>query len=616
MNKRRLSWLLAIVMLFVMAVPNFAATATTTAPTAPVTTAVVAPEGTKTTIDLLATSDLHGRIYAYEYAIDEVDPDAGFAKLQTAIKAERAANKNVVLMDIGDTVQDNSADLFNDRPIHPMVDAMNYMKFDTWTLGNHEFNFEKAFLDKNIKAFKNTVLSANIFKDNKTPYVNPYKIVVRDGVRIAIVGVTPPHIPRWEASSPSHYKGLTFTEPMTEVRKVLKKIKGQYDVLVGAFHLGEEGEYGSLGAYSIAMEMPEFDVIFMGHSHARVSGKVVNGVTLLEPGAYGWALSKAEVSLTMKNGKWEVDAVKPSNIETMKLEEDQEILARYKDVHEASIKDANIVIGKVTEDFVKGVDYITGDSKVTTMPRIQIEDSALIDLINEVQTFYTKSDVSAAAAFSSNMNLLKGDFKKKDAANIYKYSNTLMGVNITGKNLKAYMEWSANYYNKSNPNDVTVSFDPNVRGYNYDMFSGVNYDIDISKEKGKRIVNATIKGQPIEDTKIYKLAVNNYRFGTLTSLNLVTKNDVYYDSYREFQDNGRIRELISMYLQKQKGGTATPAVDNNWKIIGFDFNHPKKAEVFELIIKGAIKIPVSDDGRTPNVKALNVDDLKAKGLLK
>ena len=114
------------------------------------------------TVTILATSDLHGRIYPYEYAIDSEDKDAGLAKIATLIKQERAINPNAVLMDLGDTVQDNSAELFNNDPIHPMIEALNYLKYDTWTLGNHEFNFEKDFLLKNVATFEGTVLAANI----------------------------------------------------------------------------------------------------------------------------------------------------------------------------------------------------------------------------------------------------------------------------------------------------------------------------------------------------------------------------------------------------------------------------------------------------------------------
>ncbi len=567
-------------------------------------------------ITVLATADMHGRIYAYEYAVDEVDPDAGFAKIATLVKQERAKDPNLLLMDVGDTVQDNSAELFNDLPVHPMVEVMNDLKVDVWALGNHEFNFEKAFLDRNIAAFKGAVLSSNIYKTaTKERFVEGYKIFDVKGIRVAVVGMIPPHVPIWEASSPDHFQGLEFTDVTEETAKVLKELEGRYDVLVGAYHIGPDGEHGYEGIEAIAAKFPQFDVIFGGHAHSRYQ-KEVNGVQLIEPGAYGWALAKAEIKVNQTDKETKVVSVTTENIKTEKIEEDKEVLTKFAHVHNTSIEDANTIIGQVTADFLDKVDYITGEEKVTTMPTSQIVDTALIDLINEVQLYYTKADISAAAAFKNDMNLKKGDFKKKNVADIYKYTNTLMGVNISGEKLKKYLEWSVSYYNTYKPGDVTVSFNENIRGYNYDMFAGINYDIDISKEAGQRIVNLTLKGEPIREDKIYKLAVNNYRFGTLMGLKLVTKDDVYYDSYEEYQDNGRIRTLIAKYIKEVSKGVVSPKVDNNWKIIGApDLEHGKKAEIYRLIKEGTIKIPRSADGRTPNIKSINIYDLIKEGLI-
>lgn len=568
------------------------------------------------TITILGTSDLHGRIYPYEYAIDEEDADAGLAKISTLVKEQRKLNKNTILIDCGDTTQDNSIELFNKDEVSPMIKALNLMNYDVWTIGNHEFNFEKSFLEGNIKNFKGTSLSANILKTDGSYFVKPYTIITKDGVRVAIVGLTPPAIPKWEAGAPEHFEGLTFPGTLDSTKKVLAELKGKYDVLIGAFHLGEEGEHGYEGAADIANACPEFDAIIMGHAHTRADSKLINGVTMIEPGAYGWALSKIEVAVAKKEGKFAVQSVKAENLQTKQVEADPEILKAFKYVHDKSLADANEVIGKVADTYIKRVDYITGQDKVTTMPTSQLEDNAVIDLINEVQAYYAKADVSSAAVFKFDQNLVKGDFKRKDVANIYKYPNTLMGVNISGANLKKYMEWSASYYNQYVPGDVTVSFNQNIRGYNYDMFSGVKYDIDISKPAGKRITNLTFNGKPIDDAKTYKLAVNNYRFGTLTGLELVTADDVYYDSYGQLQDDGRIRALIVKYIQEQLAGVATPKVDNNWKIVGNSYDGPLKEEALKLVKDGTVQIPTSEDGRTLNVKSVNVYDLVAQGLLK
>jgi len=573
------------------------------------------PEGELKKITLLGTADMHGRIYAYEYAIDAVDKDAGLAKIQTLVKEVRANEDNVILMDVGDTVQDNSAELFNDLPVHPMVQAMNEMDFDVWALGNHEFNFEKSFLERNIAAFEGEVLSSNIYNEGTNErFVDGYTIMTIDGVRVAIVGMIPPHVPIWEASAPSHFAGLEFTDITEETGKVIKELEGKYDVLVGAYHLGPDAYKGMPGIEDIAEAYPQFDVIFGGHAHSKYQNEV-NGVKLIEPGKYGWALAKADLYVVKDGDGYDVAKVATENMETYTVSEDQGILDTFADVHSKSITDANIVVGNVTEPYVANVDYITGEASVTTMPTTQMQDTALIDLINDVQLFYTGAQISSAAAFKNDMNLVAGDFKKKDVANIYKYPNTLTAVNISGANLLEYMEWSASYYNTYMHGDVTVSFNPSIRGYNYDMFAGMTYNIDISKPAGERIVNAEFDGDPIDPAATYTLAVNNYRFGTLMNNEWVTEEDKIYDSYEEMQDAGRIRDLIIKYIDEEKGGSAEPSVDNNWSIVNADLNHPLKDDIMKMIVDGDIQIPRSEDGRTPNVKSINVYELMQEGII-
>lgn len=567
------------------------------------------------TLTFGVTGDVHGRLYAFDYAVCEETPAAGLVKTYAIAQELRAQNPNTVLIDVGDTVQDNSADLFNDLDTHPMIQALNYMKYDIWVLGNHEFNFEKEFLTRNIRHFNGSVVSANI-KNTKdgSHFVLPYQLFNIEGVRVAVIGMAPPHIPMWEAAAPAHFKGLEFEDPIAVARTTVDSLKGQYDVLIGAVHLGRNGEYGTnSGVIELAKQIPEFDLIFGGHEHALyatlIDGQNGDKTWIIEPGAYGKALAVGEVQVKKDNGVWKVVAVKAENRETAKIASDKAMEKEFEFVHNESVADANLIVGKVTDDFIPRVDYITGQEKVTTMPTAQLEDTALIDLINHVQLYYTKADVSSAAAFRPDMNLKKGDFKKKDVAFIYKYSNTLRGLNMTGENLLKYMEWSASYYNTAKEGDVTISFNPDVRSYNYDMFEGIDYDIDISKEAGNRIKNVKIKGAPLDPKKTYKVAVNNYRFGTLQNLKLATQDDVYYDSYEVMQDAGRIRDLIGAYVKEKDKGVITPKVNYNWKIIGFDPNVAGRDKILDEIRTGTIQIPRSADGRTPNVKSINIHDL-------
>ena len=568
-----------------------------------------------TTITILGTADLHGRIYPHDYATDTVDSDTGLAKIATLVKQERAIDPDALLIDCGDTVQDNSADLFNDLPIHPMIEGLNFLNYDVWVVGNHEFNYEKAFLDKNVATFKNSVLSANILKTDGTYFVKPYEIFEVNEVRVAIVGMTPPHVTQWEASAPEHFEGLTFPGTVEQSKKVIAELEGQYDVLIGAFHLGPDGEHGYEGSIVIAEACPEYSVIFAAHAHSKYN-EVTNGVHIIEPGPWGWALAKAVIKVEKVGDKWEVAEVTTENIETKPVDPDPEVMAKFKFVHDESVADANLIVGEITADFIASPDYITGEAKITTMPTSQLVDTSVIDLINGVQMFYTEADVSSAALFNFGSNLLEGPFKKKDVAFIYKYPNTLVGTKITGANLKKYMEWSASYYNTYKDGDVTVSFNPDIRGYNYDMFSGMTYEVNLSKPAGERVENIFVNGLPLVDNNIYRLSLNNYRFGTLLGLGLVTMDDRYYDSYEVIQDAGRIRAMIVKYVQEEKGGVLAPTVDNNWKITGVDLESPLKEVIFDMVRSGELTIPTSEDGRTLNVKALNVYELIDEGILK
>ncbi|MDF2532607.1 MAG: yfkN [Clostridia bacterium] len=599
---KSLSLLLAIVMVLTLFTPIL--------PSA-------ADVATSKIVTILGTSDMHGRVFPWEYATGTADDDAGFALIQTLIKQEKEKNPNTILIDNGDTLQDNMAEIFNNDPVHPMIDVMNYMGYDVWNLGNHEFNFGMDFLNKNIAAFKGSALAANIYKEDGTRFVNGYRIIEKDGVRIAIVGLIAPHIPTWEAATPEHFQGLTFTDPVAEAKKVVKELAGKYDVLIGTFHLGDTPEKGTTdGAKAVADAVPEFNAIICGHAHSQFDNiESTSKVKLIEPGRYGAALAKIDVKVEKSGDGWKVVEVATKNLLTKGITPDNELITKFKTVDDKSLAEANKVVGEVTADFIKKVDYITGAKMITTMPTAQMEDNAVIDLINEVQMYYSGAELSSAAFFKNESNLLAGPFKKKDVANIYMYDNTLMAVNITGKNLKAYMEWSASYYNQFKDGDLTISFNPNVRGYNYDMFSGIEYKIDISKPTGSRIIDATINDKAIEDEKLYKLAVNNYRFGTLLTNKWIVAEDKYYDSTEKLGDAGRVRDLIIKYVQEVKNGRLLPRTDNNWSIIGYKIPYDLKSIAYKNIKAGEINIPTSFDGRTPNVKSVTKYDLIKLGMI-
>lgn len=600
-TKKLLALILAVVMVFTGNAVYVLAETTQSAKT-------TSSDGDTVNLQVLATSDLHGRFVPYDYAINAEDKSGSLAQVATVVKQLRTENPNTLLLDVGDSIQDNSADLFLNEDIHPMIAGMNALGYDTWTLGNHEFNYGMDTLKRIMKQSKATVLGGNIYNPDKTGIADKYKIIEKNGVKIAVIGMVTPNITRWDSVN---LKGYTVTDPVEETKQVIAEIKDKVDVIIAAVHMSESNEYGvaNSGVEDLAKACPEIDLIVAAHEHKAVEEKYYNNVLTVENKSGGQTVAKVNITLTKgTDGKYTVKDRTSQLIETKTYDADPLISAELAKYDAAAKTDANQVIGKLTGG------NLVSDNEIDGIPQSQIEESAMINLINQVQMYYTKADVSAAAVFNTAANMYEGDIKKSDMSLIYKYSNTLYKLQMTGKQLKKYMEWSASYYNTYKEGDLTISFNPDIRAYNYDMFSGVKYDVNISKEPGNRIENLTrLDGTPIKDTDTIIIAVNNYRANShLLSYGPIYQEGEALPKLLEIDvrgDIGGVRELIRDYIINVKKGVITPEVTGNWKITGNSWDKSLHQKVVELVAAGKITIPVSEDGRTPNVKSITKADL-------
>ncbi|QQX79380.1 5'-nucleotidase C-terminal domain-containing protein [Shewanella sp. KX20019] len=586
------------------------------------------------TITIGATSDLHGRIFGYDYALDAVDSDAGLTRISTLLETAKANNPNMILIDIGDTVQGNSAQLFNDDPTHPVVSTLNSLDFDLWVPGNHEFNFERSFIDRNLNHFNGAVVSNNIkWEENDANYIRAFQVFEVDGAKVAVVGVSPSNIPNWEASAPGHFAGLKFDEELASTRTAVDELieKHHPDVIIGAFHLGRSAEGGS-GVYKIAAEMADkFDVILAGHEHATyiesinkaVEGeeitstdisieggdtaedKTVSGtyneanraqsVKIIEPGKWGWALAQAEIKLKKNSDdKWEMVDTTLSNITSKDIVESPITSSQFQYVHDMSKADAQLVLGLVGGDFTPGTgadeavheDFNQEAGRLySTIHTAKVMDTPLMDFINQIQLEKSAAVVSAASLFSDSSNLIDGqEYAKKDSTNLYKYDNTLIGINMTGANLKRYMEWSYTYFNTYKDGDITVSFTKGAKAYMYDQFDGkIDFVVDLTGDsltmdenntvtnEGNRIEIIEIDGKPFDATATYKVALNSYRWGSnIKKFGWATAEDVYYDSVNE--PVYAIRDMLTEYVADNKGVNASDFTNPNWEIKQYQDN--------------------------------------------
>ncbi|MGE5629629.1 MAG: bifunctional metallophosphatase/5'-nucleotidase, partial [Caulobacteraceae bacterium] len=491
---KRLSWMLTLVMILSMLLPMGS---------------VWAEGNNAVTVTILGTSDLHANIATFDYYTQK-EAQQGIAKVYSVVKDVRAKNPNTILIDDGDTIQGTPfaqyyLDNFNSKTAakieHPMMKIMNMMKYDSWTLGNHEFNYGLPLLEKVMGDAKFPVLSANIYKADGTNFVKPYTIKEVNGIKVGILGFTTTGVTTWDKNN---VKDLQFKDIVEEGKKWVKVLKEteKADAIIVAAHSGIERKDDVLHedqVKALAAACPEITAIVSGHAHTDVAGQTENGVLIVQPKKWGQKVSEIDLTFEKVDGKWTVAKKESKNIDVKDYQPAQEVLDLVKADTDAVNTQVNTVIGKSTEEF-SGIDQ-------------QIKDTALVDLIQNVQMYYGKADVSIAASFNDSSRIPKGDVKVSDINALYVYENWLNVTQMTGKQLRDYIEFSAKYFNQMKPGDEVITFDPNIPGYNYDMVQGVNYQLDLTQPAGKRVINLTYKGQPVTDTQIFRVALNNYRFG-------------------------------------------------------------------------------------------------------
>ncbi|WP_430394018.1 bifunctional metallophosphatase/5'-nucleotidase [Brevibacillus brevis] len=581
--------------------------------------APVKAAATPTKITLLGTSDIHGRFMPWDYALDGPNPNGSMTQLFTMIKEIRKENPNTVLLDAGDSIQDNSAELFNDQPQSPVMVAMNEMNYDAWAFGNHEFNFGLDVLDKVSSQYKGSVLAGNIYKENGERFLPAYTIIERGGIKIGVIGMNTPMITDFEKGT-DHLDGLVIKNPVEETKKAVKELEGKVDVMIGLMHMGIENENGipGTGVADIANAVPELTAIFAGHMHKLVKKEEINGVLITEPDKYGTHLSRIDLTFEKKDGKLvltdkEATAVPVKGADGTPAVSDAALETKLQPFHEFARADANIVVAEL-----KGMNLVE-KNEIEGIPTVQIQETPLSDFFHEVMLYYSKADVVAHQIDNDKAKLDVGPIKKKDIAYNYQYAGGEITVyKVTGKDLKDYMEWAVGYFNSTRPGDVTVSFDPKRRASKYstnDFFGGVKYEIDLTKPYGSRITNLRkLDETPIKATDTLKLGMNAYRMEALQAKGGALEGRKFEQLWSS-KDNsafgetgGTIRNRAIAYLKEVKKGVYEPKVQNNWKITGVDTTAPVRKDIVELINAGILSVPKTADGKYTNIASINIKD--------
>ncbi|MBC3229530.1 bifunctional metallophosphatase/5'-nucleotidase [Serratia fonticola] len=565
-------------------------------------------------ITILGTSDLHGTFVPWDYSTDTENLAGSLSQIATQVHKVRAQQPNVILVDAGDTIQGNFVETFKNDKTSPMILGFNALDYDVWVMGNHEFDFGLKALATTLSQFKGTALAGNIFWDSGKPYLPAYKIVERQGVKIGIIGMDTPMTAEF-AKGTDRIDGLTFTDPVQAVKKVIQQIHGQVDAIVLVAHMGidNENQRPGTGVGDIARANPELAAIVAGHMHVKVDKEVINGVIVTEPDKYGRALSRIDLQFEQQNGKYVLINKDSYTYPIKGVSSDKKLEEIYQPFHTILRANANRPIAQLT-----GQDLVPPDA-VKGIPQVHIQDTGISALYQEAARHYApKAQVIALQIDNDRPKLNVGTITAKDIAFNYQYAGGEITVyKLTGKELKKYMEWSADYFNQQHDGDVTYSFNPQRRSSKYstnDFFDGVTYTIDLRKPVGQRITELKLNdGTPVTDSTPIQLGMNSYRMGHLTQKGGVLEGmqfPVLSDTKAEFgEEAGTIRNLTIRYLTEVKKGEYQGKAMHRWKLVGLEGYERERKIVDKLLNDGKISVPTTDDGRYTNVASINVKEL-------
>ncbi len=541
-------------------------------------------------VRIIETSDVHGNFFPYDF-INRQAGTGSLARVHSAVEKSRkeVGADNVILVDNGDILQGQPTayyyNFIDTTSRHVAAEMMDFMGYNIASLGNHDVETGHEVYDRWIKTSGHPVLGANII-DTKTgrPYVEPYKIIERNGLKIAFLGLITPGIPGWLPEN--LWEGLRFEEMVPSARKWIDYLRTyeKPDVIVGLFHSGRDhtkttGDVIENASLLVAKEVPGFDVVMMGHDHSKYLDFIKNdaGKTVLvgNPASNADLLFtvdiEAEIDETGKVG----DLVIKGDVSTVNnMPPSQEFMERFEPQR------------KAVEDFVgRNIGELTAEMSTRDA---YFGPSAFIDFIHELQLAISGAQISMAAPLTFDATIPAGEVTVSDMFNLYKYENMLYTMRLTGQEIKDYLEMSYDLWTQQmkSANDHLLNLrDANASdmshtgfkhpSYNFDSAAGIIYTVDVTKPKGEKInIISLADGTPFDLKKDYTVAINSYRGNgggnLLTEGAGIAKEDLKGRIIKSTDKD--LRYYMMKHIEEQK--TLTPKALNQWKFIPEEIAKP------------------------------------------
>lgn len=478
-----------------------------------------------TKIKIVYTTDVHGNFFPVDY-ITMSPVDGSLSRVVSAIDSirETPGGNNLVLLDNGDFLQGQPSvyyyNYIDTISPHLASEIYNYIGYDATTIGNHDVETGHAVYDRWRSQNRMPLLGANVI-DNKSgqPYLRPYVILEKDGVRIAVLGLLTPAIPAWLPEN--LWSGLSFEDMVTSAKKWIPIIKSNEnpDIIIGLFHSGHDetmrtGEFLENASLKIAREVPGFDALLIGHDHQKFHEVIENvageKVTVLNPANNAKAVGLLEFDVEKSNGKLRSKKITSNILDVSGFEPDKAFLEKFAPQREKIRNYVARKIGNVSEEMSIDDAFFGPSSFMSFLHRLQLDISG--------------ADISFAAPLSFGAVIRKGPMKVSDTFTLYKYENMLYVIKMTGREIKDYLEESYSIWTRQitdrQPHLINFkSENPSLNdnrlakpAYNFDSATGIDYTVDVTKPKGEKInISSLSDGRSFSLDSTYTVAINSYR---------------------------------------------------------------------------------------------------------
>ncbi|MGL6211561.1 MAG: bifunctional 2',3'-cyclic-nucleotide 2'-phosphodiesterase/3'-nucleotidase, partial [Paracoccaceae bacterium] len=469
---------------------------------------------------VLATSDLHCQISAWDYLSDRAAPDRGLTRIATLIASARAEVADCLLLDNGDFIQGSPlGDLIAASPDragpHPMIAAMNHLRYDAATLGNHEFSHGLSFLNSALREVAFPVVSANIaHSGDDRPFCPPFVILHRQlsfagqdhDLKIGVIGFAPPQLEQWDHQ---HIAGrITTRDILLAAAEQVPLLRAQgVDLVIALSHSGvgsEAPEPGLEDATVALAAQAGIDVVIAGHTHLTFPstdhpnlGATNNTAGTLHdkpavmPGFFGSHLGVIDLWLSREQGAWRIArhrsalraiARRDGTGRTIpRVRRDPAIEAIAAPAHAETLQWAR---QKVADSRKTLHSYF---ALIHPCPTVRIVTLAQREYVRQALAGSEWADLpilSAAAPFRAggrggpqNYTLIpRGDIAKRHVADLYIHPNTVTAIEISGAELAEWLERSAGLFHQIVPGvQDQPLINPDFPSFNFDCIEGVSY---------------------------------------------------------------------------------------------------------------------------------------------